>query len=379
MTASHTPHRLGAILLFASIFFSCANREEAGEEGPVGDQAAMLASAEPVVESAGQPLTYEQIKVEADIAAGIAKAAADLAAAAAKVEADRLAVERKRTAEQEAMFKRDIMDAMQTLVENANRVAEQEDGKVYLRTQALERVVYFVPGESLGDQYPKEDWYSLSDGVILKDVDPETYAGSWKPKVEEQAISTRWTDEYIVASEQEYRYSEPTTVSIKQRLYEPYLVATVRVTFQWSMRWSVSGVTATLPLEPEGYRYWHPDLFAIGHLGGRMGGRRNLRAAYSPGVLDVDFQLEPVVPPDGVLLTQHQKLDPLASDAIEALGAKAMREQAKELTLYLKYSFGLKRWVLDSPHIPPTIPVPALPWTHGSKSYDGIYVGRPDQ
>ncbi|MFT6715174.1 MAG: hypothetical protein ACJAVJ_002466 [Planctomycetota bacterium] len=379
MNPSHTAHLLAAFLLAASTLFSCAISEEATEASKARDQGATVATAVWNGDPGKQLTAYEQLKIDADIAFKIAAEVAKVEAARRKVEVARLSVEHKLAAEQDAMFERDILDAMETLVGNANQVAEQEDGKIYLGTQSLDRVVYVVPGDSLGETYPSEDWYALSKEPILRDVPGAEHAGFWRPGLDEQAVVTQWTDTFLVAVEQLYRYQAPRVVSIEQRPTEPYLVGRVAISLSWSSRSAVSGIPGELPLEPEGYRYWHPSGFAGGRFGGRMGGRKNLRAAYDANQPDVDFQLEQVASPNGVLVTLDQSHDQLALGALEALSSVPMKEETKELTLDLMYSFKLNRWILRYPNTPPTLPSQALPWLHGIESYGGIYIGRPAQ
>lgn len=234
-----------------------------------------------------------------------------------RAEREALAVQRD-----EARIARDIHAALDEILAAVNEHAANLDGEVYIASWKKHRSRVAVLGTE-----PMPD-----PGPILKDWDEEA------DPPPEDAIRLEWSDDYALAQEQSFRYSDAEIVDVTRTTSIPFYTAEVVVRMAVTRRSARVGEPQPRPELPEGYVDWTPP------------GRRNLRAGgrgyERPPEHSTGLPL--LTTPPGDPVPPSAELEPIEVEALQALRDRPLRESTHDVSLEMAYDPDLGTWVLVS-------------------------------
>ena len=141
----------------------------------------------------------------------------------------------------------DVRQAIDKYIKDANNIAAEQNGKVYLDAKKFERVIAFIPGSP-------------------RDLDPGVAITSYRPSpsnlvtVPKNSVLKEWTDQFALAQEFSYRYSYVETLKIDRQISPPYFTAQVKVLLKISQRSAYAGKPKDIPTAPDGRIAWQHGL-----------------------------------------------------------------------------------------------------------------------
>jgi len=236
----------------------------------------------------------------------------------------------------------DVRRAMDKLILDANEVAAERDGKVYVETKVFERAIIFTR-----THHPCPNPGTIT---VFSELEPVIV-----PKV---AVVREWTDRFALAQELSYRYSCLEPPEIERNLRPPYFTAKVAVLLKTSHRWAYAGRPRGIPTAPDGYSAWWacscPSVW----------GRLVLWSGHLP-----DLETPP-----GKVLTPSLPIDAISQSALDSLRQSSPKESECAVTAEMAYDHHRKQWELRDA-TPKGLPIPKrLSWGHGLEGEDDYCV-----
>ena len=250
-------------------------------------------------------------------------------------------------AQDAATVSADVRRAIDKLILDANKVAAEQDGKVYVNLKEFERVLIFVPGSERG---PDEE----DPGV--------TISGNVTPP--ENAVFEKWTDTFALAQELTYRYSYVEALAIERHLSPPYFTAEIKLLIKSTQRWAHGGKPQDIPDTPTGF------VLLPYHSSSRFG-------FSGPGRF---HHLPAPYPPPGKVVTPSLTIDAISRLALDYLAKGPPKKSKHAVIAQMAYDHLKSRWYLRDVKKDDGFPEPKdLYWSHGLKGDRSRYIYRPSQ
>jgi len=236
-------------------------------------------------------------------------------------------------AQDSATASADLRQAIDKLIQDANKVAAERDGKVYVETKEFERAIVFTP-----IPHPPPNPGTITALFVLKPV-----------IVPKNAVVKEWTDHFALAQKLSYRYSYVETLEIERNLSPPYFTAKITILLKTNHRWAYIGKSGGIPTAPDGYFAWWAGSFPSGMY----------------GITRWSGHLPALETPPGKVVTPPLPIDTIGQSAFNSLRQSSPKKNEYAVAAEMAYDHHRKQWELRRATAR-SFPAPKrLAWSHG--------------